>query len=211
MNRGVRGIKHLVFDLDGTLVKLPVEWDRVVEEVSRVVGYKPEGILPVLRRFYGTRVYDVISSIIERYEEEALSRMQVLDDSPSMLRLLAKRYNIYIVTMQSRSIAERVVSILGVEKLLRKMVSRNDAGFRVDQLRIILRYTNDDPGTVLFIGDKVLDMIAAFHLGVKGLMIIRGYFNPKVTGTDDLLEDLETLGVKIAWNLKDLPRMVDSL
>jgi len=74
-----------------------------------------------------------------------------------------------------------------------------------------LRDIDDDPSTVLFIGDKVLDMVAAFHLGIKGLMIVRDYFISRVTSTDDLLEDLETLGVKIIWSLEDLLKVIDGL
>lgn len=207
----VHGIRYLVFDLDGTLVRLPIEWSKVLEEISYVIGYMPRGILPILRRFYGTQIYSRISYIIEQYEERALDKMQVLDDASSILRVLAKNYHIYIVTMQSKNIAEKIVSTLRVEDILRKIISRDDAGFRVDQLRIILRDIDDDPNTVLFIGDKVLDMIAAFHLGIKGLMIVRDYFNSRITGTDDLLEDLETLGIKIIWSLKDLLKVVDSL
>lgn len=207
----VHGIRYLVFDLDGTLVRLPIEWSKVLEEISYVIGYMPRSILPILRRFYGTQIYSRISYIIEQYEERALNKMQVLDDASSILRILAKKYHIYIVTMQSKNIAEKIVSTLRVEDILRKIISRDDAGFRVDQLRIILRDIDDDPNTVLFIGDKVLDMIAAFHLGIKGLMIVRDYFNSRITSTDDLLEDLETLGVKIIWSLKDLLKVLDSL
>ena len=207
----VHGIRYLVFDLDGTLVKLPIEWGKVLEEISHVIGYMPKSILPILRRFYGTQIYSRISDIIERYEEKALDRMQVLDDAPSILKVLARRYYIYIVTMQSGNIAKKIINILGVEGIPRKIISRNDAGSRIDQLRIVLRDINDYPNTVLFVGDKVLDMIAAFHLGVKSLMIVRDYFNSRITGTDDLLEDLETLGVKIIWSLRDLPKVIDSL
>ena len=206
----VYGIKYLVFDLDGTLVKLPVEWDKVLEEISHVIGYRPRSILPVLKRFYGTRIYDKISDIIERYEEKSLDKIQILDNAPDILKALARRFYIYVVTMQSRNMAKKIVNILGIEDIPRKIISRNNAGFRIDQLRIVLRDINDDPNTVLFIGDKVLDMIAAFYLGIKGLMIVRDYFNSRITGTDDLLEDLETLGVRIVWSLKDLLKVIGS-
>lgn len=63
---------------------------------------------------------------------------------------------------------------------------------------------------MVFIGDKVLDMIAAFHVGVKGVTVVRDYFNPRVTGTDDLVEDLETLGVRIIWSLGELPGILST-
>lgn len=205
MTRGIQGIRHLVFDIDGTLVKIPVNWSRVLEEVEQVIGYKPQSILPILRKYYGTPTYEELNNIIERYEEEALNNIKILDNSPEIIRRLAENYNIYMVTMQSRKIAEKILERLGITSIPRKLVSRNNTGFRIDQLRIILEDISDKRRSIVFIGDKVLDMIAAFHVGVKGIMVVRDYFNPKVTGTDDLVEDLETLGVKIIWSLGELP------
>jgi len=68
MTDKVHGIRYLVFDLDGALAKLPIDWSKVLEEISHVIGYMPESILPILRRFYGTQIYSRISYIIEQYE-----------------------------------------------------------------------------------------------------------------------------------------------
>ncbi len=196
--------KHLVFDVDGTIVQIPVDWNRVLSEVEELLGYRPSGILPVLRRLYGTPLYNSISSLIEKYELKALSNLRILDNSPTVIAELAKRYPIHVVTMQSRRVAYAVLRLLGLTDIPSTLITRDDTGFREHQLKLILDKTGVYPNQIIFIADKVLDMTIAYKLGIQGVLVARKLFNPQVSPTDNILEDMETLGIIVVSNLKEL-------
>ncbi len=195
---------HLVFDMDGTIMQIPVEWSKVLSELEDLLGYKLSGILPILRKLYGTPLYRSINSVIEKYELKAINKIRVLDDSPRVLVELSKKYPIHLVTMQSRRVAQKALELMGIASIPLTLVTRDEAGFRETQLKLVMNKHNLRPSQVVFIADKVLDMCIAYKLGVRGILVARKDFNPQVSSTDNLIEDLETLGIIIVENLREL-------
>ncbi len=202
-------IRVLVFDLDGTLVKLPVDWNSVVQQLSEVVGKKVNSVLGVLNQYFNTSLYSRINKVLEVHELKSINELEILDNSVSLLRKLSNRYRISIVTMQSRRVAREVVHRMGISDIIDTILTREDARNRIEQLSYLLKILDVPSQNVLFIGDKVLDVIAAYVNNVRSVIVLRGRVNRLFTETDDVLEDLEVLDAIIVNNLWGLLEYIE--
>ncbi len=202
-------IRVLVFDLDGTLVKLPVDWNSVVQQLSEVVGKKVNSVLGVLNQYFNTSLYSRINKVLEVHELKSINELEILDNSVSLLRKLSNRYRVSIVTMQSRRVAREVVHRMGISDIIDTILAREDARNRIEQLSYLLKILDVPSQNVLFIGDKVLDVIAAYVNNVRSVIVLRGRVNRLFTETDDVLEDLEVLDAIILNNLWGLLEYIE--
>jgi len=195
-------IKAIVFDIDGTLVYLPVEWNKVLEELINLGITDARSFLAIISRYHGTEIFHKINEIVEDEELKAIEKMVILDDSPVYVKELCSKYKIGFVTMQSKNVAKRILQLLELDKCSHVVLTREDARTRIEQISKIIGILGVNPNEVLFFGDKIIDAIAAVINGVKAIIILRGNVNLRISDTDDLEEDLEVLGIPIARDLR---------
>jgi len=193
----------LAFDLDGTLVRLPIDWRVVESNIERVSGGQVRSFLGFLARFYNTRKFWEIHQLVERLELEAVERLEVLDNADVVVRDASKHFEIAIVTMQSRYVCRAVLRKLGLESLVKYVVARDDAGTRVDQLRQLISIAGKPPREIIFVGDKVLDAFSALMLGINPILVLRTVSNPWFTPSDNILEDLEAMQIPVVNSLRE--------
>lgn len=203
-------IKVILFDIDGTLVLLPIDWDRIVARIRSIPGVKAKTFLGFVSRYHGTEIFWYIHRILEELEINAVSRMIILDNSDALLRSLCRDIPIGFITMQSASAARKILTRLGLgdcDNNLGVLASREDAANRVEQLSKAIKKLNIDSRDILFIGDKILDAIAAVVNGVNSIVVLRNAMSMRISDTDFIDEDLEALGVSIAKNLSEAIRI----
>ncbi len=194
--------KAIIFDIDGTLVHLPIAWDKVLKELMNLGITNAKSFLAIISKYHGTDIFHKINKIVENEELKAIEKMIILDNSPAYIKELCSRYKIGFVTMQSRMVAERILQLLGLDKCNYALLTREDAGTRIEQISRIIKILGVEPDEALFFGDKVIDAIAAIINMVRAIIILRGNVNLRVSDTDDLEEDLEALDIPIARDLK---------
>ena len=200
--------KTLIFDIDGTLVKLPVDWCRVLKELKKITGKEYLGILAILQDYYGKPLYEEIDKLVEEYEVKAINNLIIYDNAPEILRELSSRYRIVFVTMQSRLVAEKIIDVMGVRDLAELIVSRREASTRYKQIKYVIDHLGIDPWETVFIGDKILDVIASLMNSVISILVVRNIVSRFFTETDDILEDLEALGIPLIRSLRELPKLL---
>jgi len=166
-------IKSLIFDLDETLVKLPVDWPSAYEEVRKRTGRNFTSFLNLLAELWNTDEYRKVSKIIESFELYALDNVQVLDNSKEIILKLSGKYSLSLVTLQGRRIAEEVLRKLGIRKAFKLVITRDDAATRLMQLQIILEKTGFKPEETVVIGDKLNDVESALKLKCWAVLIDR--------------------------------------
>ena len=166
-------IKSLIFDLDETLVKLPVDWQSAYEEVRKRTGRNFTNFLNLLAEVWNTDEYRKVSKIIESFELYALDNVQVLDNSKEIILKLSGKYSLSLVTLQGRRIAEEVLRKLGIRKAFKLVITRDDAATRLMQLQIILEKTGFKPEETVVIGDKLNDVESALKLKCWAVLIDR--------------------------------------
>ena len=151
-------IRLVIFDLDGTLVHLPIDYEKLRHRISEVLRIgRVDTILDVFSKTDENarkRVFDVWS----RLEMEALSGMT---ENARGIRL----YNFFcdkvrcLVTLQGRQVVERILEETGLS--FDHVVTREDSLSRVEQIRMVIDRFGVDPKDVLFIGDRESDREAA--------------------------------------------------
>lgn len=196
-------IKHIIFDLDGTLVLLPVRWEKVRECISRRLGRRIRSIIDIYAKTWNSQLFWKVSEIVESFELEALRKFKVLDESPRILRSLSSKYSLSLVTLQTSRIAKYILSKLEILELFKSVIGRELVPIRKEQIRLILEREGLIPQETVVIGDLRNDMEAAISLGCQGIFVNRGY---------SYVNDLKDKGtIIIIDSLKELERALSIL
>ncbi len=196
-------IEAIIFDIDGTLVILPIDWGKITSEIKRISNNNVNTFLGFIAKYYNTKEFWYIHRMLEEEELKAVENMRILDNAHSYIANLCNSMKIGFVTMQSRKAAEKILGRLGLTKCINTLVSREDASTRTVQLSIALNNLNVKPRNTLFIGDKVGDAIAAIINNVNAIIVIRNPIDMRISETDYLDEDLEVFGVSIVRSLSE--------
>lgn len=167
-------VRNLIFDLDETLVALPVNWSEVYEELSKLLGWRVSSFSRLLPEVWGSTLYLRVSELVERYEMRALPRLTVLDDSPNVLRRLSKSHTLSLVTLQSRKVLERALKMMGIRELFHATVSREDKPTRREQIKLLLSTQDYKPSETLMVGNRLNDVTSALENKCMAALVVRG-------------------------------------
>jgi HAD superfamily hydrolase (TIGR01549 family) len=161
-------IKALVFDLDGTLIQLPVDYEKLFLEFKKLI--EVETFHPLA---------DVLSQLDENTKEQVF---RVWDNAELIalkkITSIKEGMNIYekfshkpkaLVTLQGRTTAETVVEQLGLS--FNVLVTREDSLDRVEQLKNARKKLKTQFESVLFVGNTENDFLAAEEVGCQFLRI----------------------------------------
>jgi len=171
----LKNIKCLVTDLDGTLIRLPVDWDYIREKVRLFL--KTEHPLKPLIQSIDEIVHDealirAVFSIIEEYEVKAIKTIRREPELREFLVDLKNRgIRIALVTQQGTRPAKIALYKLGILDLFDLIITRDIIRRREDQLRKVLEITDIDASEVLFIGDAPWDYEAGTSLGCITIIV----------------------------------------
>lgn len=119
------GVREIVFDLDGTLASLPVDWRSVRAVLQKKDLAKPwEGVTEALRRLWITNKekYEVASSLVEENELEAAKAARPLV-KPSVFDNLP--LEIKVATLQTSRSAKETLRKTGFTKLCEHIIGRD--------------------------------------------------------------------------------------
>ncbi|RLE66761.1 MAG: hypothetical protein DRJ38_00830 [Thermoprotei archaeon] len=196
-------IKNIIFDLDETLIKLPVDWPVAYEEVRKYIRRNFTNLLNLLAELWNTEDYHIVSRIIEKFELEALDYIQILDNSQELILDLSKHYRLSLVTLQGRKIAEEALRKLGIRKTFEIVITRDDAPTRLKQLQMVLEKTSFKPKETIVVGDKLNDVESALKLKCWAVLVDR-------RNEAELLNGYERR-IFVIKNLSELESLLNSL
>jgi len=190
-------IRHLIFDLDGTLIHLPVNWTHVKHEVSSFLARNVDSLIQLYSEIWRNKeLFKKVSDIVEKHELEATRYVKILDDAPEVLRSLKEKYSISLVTLQSKNVAERILAYMDVRELFKVIITRENVPIRSEQIRLVLKLTNFKPEETLVIGDLLNDINSALIVGCKAVLIKREWVHSSIK---------ENPNIKVIKSLKELP------
>mgnify|MGYP000091247115 FL=1 len=191
-------VQGIIFDLDGTLVELPVNWREVISSVENMLGIKVRSLLELYPKIWGTEKYELVSRMVERFEMASLDGFRFLDDSPQLLRDLSSKYQLGLITFQGINVAKRITEMIGINGLL--MATRDDAPTRIEQISRIVSATRYEFEDFLVVGDLLNDVYSALKVGCHAVLVDR--YNR--------YDDVDEIEKKITVipNLKKLPKVL---
>ncbi|ADV64382.1 HAD family hydrolase [Desulfurococcus mucosus] len=196
MNSLLRGIRLILFDLDGTIVDSEdfIVWSFVEAgrltgirvdplKVRELIGFPLESILEAvvgtgLSREDAARFIEVRRKLVQ---ENWFKHVRLFPDVIPVLRQLSSTG--YMLGVASSSIRERVelfLSHLGVSGYF-KVVSGLEPGVKgkpePDVIVNALKAAGVPRSEALYVGDRMVDCIAARRAGVKVVIVDRGSVN----------------------------------
>jgi len=167
--------KYCVFDMDGTLISLPVEWDKVRAELQRLTGTSLQfnpfflDVQTVIAK--EPLLLGPMMRTIDDYESRAVPRAKLEDGALEVLSALSKRAKLSLVTMQGRAACDRILERLEVRSFFDSSFTREDSMDRTAQLRMALDTLGAKEAEAIFVGDRINDLKAARSAGVRFVMI----------------------------------------
>ena len=161
-------IEAVVFDLDGTLVRLPIDYEKLFKEFKRII--RVNEVRPVVEtvskvdektRARVFRAWDKAELAVSgkiTVKEEGMKPYREFNAKPKAL-----------VTLQGKSVVEAILKQF--ELRFDFVVTREDALFRVDQLTKAISLLRAEPENVLFVGNTDGDAAAAKRLGLQFMRV----------------------------------------
>lgn len=207
--------KHILFDLDGTIVRSDpgitrgvqksLEHFGIYEELENLKKFVGPPLLESYTKLYGLSLlqYEKALEIFhEYYRSTGIFECELYEGIEEMLKVLSKDYRLYIATSKPEKEARRVIEHFGLDKYF-TFVGGSDGDFNTKRstkaavIEYVLKSNNiEDKTAAIMVGDKIHDIVGANTVGLKSIGILYGYgsmeefdkANYIVRNVDDLRE-----------------------
>ena len=171
----VRDYSAYIFDLDGTLVTIPVDWTKVREDLGKIAGAQiGDGpIFLKVEQLIALRpsLRDTVFEMIDRHELEALGVAFPMEGAFELLSHLSKEAKLGLVTMQGAAACDRVLNKQRIAEFFDEIVTREDSLDRTIQLRAAGRTLGAPLQETLFTGDRMNDVICGKRAGMRTVLV----------------------------------------
>ena len=157
--------KAYIFDFDGTLGTIPVDWEGVRESLRTVTGENLE-----FKQIYATldeliarspKLAGPVFAVLDEFEAAATPSARLYDGSRALLSRLAERSEVALVTMQGRLACSRILERFELKQYFVRCITREDSLDRAEQLEFALAEMEVDRAYAMFVADRLNDLNAA--------------------------------------------------
>jgi len=218
------GIKAIIFDLDGTLIKFKLDIIGMKKEIIRrllefkipknmlsldikiadMIKISKEYLLKSNRKDLALKVAPLVFSIADKFEVKAAEVSELIDDAKLVLKgIKGIGLRIGLLTNNVKLATNIVLKKHDIAKFFDIIITRDDSqSLKPDPagLRLILSALNISPKEAIFVGDSVIDAHAAKEVGVLFFGVETGLHN-----RDDLQREN---AVMVFSDLKSLLKFV---
>lgn len=169
--------KGFIFDLDGTLLYLPVDWSDLRKQLKSIakVSYEVQPIFQTLEKIIGERpeLRAPLFQRIDEFELQAAAKAELHEGSAGVLELLGESCDLSLVTMQGKKVTEHLFESLRLKDYFSSSFTRDVSLDRAKQLELALAGMQLGRKDVVFVGDRINDLNAARKVGVR-FVLVRG-------------------------------------
>ncbi|MFB6284935.1 MAG: HAD family hydrolase [Halobacteria archaeon] len=172
----MEGKEAVIYDLDGTLVELEVDWGEVRMDVAEILSEAGIELVDstwgMLDKARQNGCYGVVNGVIERHEVQGAidSRLlQAAQDVPDM-----DGSKLGVCSLNAEKACRKALEIHGIEKYFGSVVGRDSVeGMKPDPgpLLRVLSELDVSPENAVFIGDSQSDEEAAERAGIKFIWV----------------------------------------
>ena len=154
--------RAIIFDLDGTLVSLPIDYSALYTEFRKILGIKSiEPLTKTVAALNGV-VREKVFDTWTRAEFKILPKMAIVKEGIKLYEQYSQAPKA-LITMQGRKTAEKILRSLNLT--FQVVITREDSLDRAAQIRLALEKLESKPEDVLMIGDREADKRAAESIG----------------------------------------------
>ena len=205
--------KHILFDLDGTIVRSDLGITKGVQKSLEHFGIYEE--LDDLKKFVGPPMVESYTNFygfsLEQYKEAldvfhdyyrtvGIFECELYEGIEEMLDSLSKEYKLYVATSKPEREARRVIEHFGLDKYF-TFVGGSDGDFNTKRATktAVIDYvleTNKimDRGFAIMVGDKSHDIVGAGNAGLKSVGVLYGYGDlEEFEGANYIVKNVEDL------------------
>lgn len=205
--------KHILFDLDGTIVRSDLGITKGVQKSLEHFGIYEE--LDDLKKFVGPPMVESYTNFygfsLEQYKEAldvfhdyyrtvGIFECELYEGIEEMLDSLSKEYKLYVATSKTEREARRVIDHFGLDKYF-TFVGGSDGDFNTKRATktAVIEYvleTNKimDRGFAIMVGDKSHDIVGAGNAGLKSVGVLYGYGElEEFEGANYIVKNVEDL------------------
>lgn len=162
--------KLIIFDLDGTLIELPIDYDSLKQELSKKINKQFQNIFPTIRVLDSERKNRAFK-IIDKYEYDALAKLKIKAGAQDIIKdLNRKGIQIAIVTMQGQ-VASEIIKNLAILNMVSSIITRENSLERKEQISIVLDKYGFSSSETIMVGDKRDDYNSAIELGIESYLV----------------------------------------
>jgi phosphoglycolate phosphatase-like HAD superfamily hydrolase len=155
-------IEAVIFDLDGTLVKLPINYEALFDEFKQIIR-APEvhPIVDTVARLDG-KTKEMVFTEWERAELAVLGNVTANEEGMNIYRQFRGKRKA-LVTLQGKKVVKEIMKRHNLT--FDFVLTREDSIFRAEQLTSAIGQLKAEPREVLFVGNTDFDAVAAERVG----------------------------------------------
>jgi len=161
-------IEAVIFDLDGTLIQLPIDYEKLFQEFSRIMRtpdiHPLQQKIPELNGKTKKKIFEVWNKV----ELEVLANVSRKREGISIYKRFLEKPKA-LVTMQGKALVKGVLGRLGLS--FDFVVTRECSINRVEQLEIVAERFAVSFKNILFVGNIDDDFLAAKEVGCQFLRV----------------------------------------
>jgi HAD superfamily hydrolase (TIGR01549 family) len=163
-------IKGIIFDLDGTLIQLPINYDVIQNNLKQFFNTS-ENLKPLIPTIIELSKNDqnkikIAFNLICKEEISASKNFKIMDETVDVLKFLkSKNLILCLVTMQCRTALKEILYKMNILDLFDFVISRDENYDRFEQIQNSLKQSSLHSSEVLVIGDRIHDVESAKKAG----------------------------------------------
>ena len=161
-------IKAVVFDLDGTLIHLPIDYERLFREFGRIM--KTTEMRPLAKTIakLNEKAKKEIFEVWDDAELAASANVTVNNEGFALYKKFSEKRKA-LVTLQGKTLVKNVRERLGLS--FDFVVTREHCLNRIEQLRIAAKKLRIPFQNITFVGNTDDDFLAAKKVGCRFLRV----------------------------------------
>ena len=163
-------IKGIVFDLDGTLIQLLIDYQKIQKNLKEFFNISNElkPLIPTIIKLSKNDQNKIKTSFDLICKEEILAsdNFKMMNNALETLKFLkSKNLSLCLVTMQCKDALEKILQKLQIPDLFDSIISRDESFDRQKQIELSLKNIVLKPSEVLVVGDRIHDIESAKKIG----------------------------------------------
>ena len=168
-------IKGIIFDLDGTLVHLPIRYEIIFEKLRNLFDTKEE-FKPLITTIL-TKANNDVNLVQQAFdlicdeETNAANNFEIIDNAIEILdHFKNENFSLGLVTMQCKKAAKLVLDSMNISNHFSSIITRDDSHERTIQIKKSVEFLSLSPQEIVVIGDRIHDVNSAKQIGCSAIL-----------------------------------------